>query len=235
MCDVCSENARYKCGTCGKAQYCSNHCQKVHFDKSHFFHCGERASSTSDDGSSPVSKKELAQLLAKAIEYLREPLKPHSEKTKVAVFQQAIEKCNGDAMEARIVYELVLTGLESHARMERSRIVLEYIFNKMGMHEKSIAQMETLNKSFYALQQKIAMAFIKDFQDIPNVADYLEKCQVILRTICTLLSASQGENVPEATSEETEKMLAEFFVNLFKSNFEHNEYLSKQSEERMKK
>lgn len=209
MCDVCAKPVKLICGACTKTQYCSDECRIVHRDNSHFFHC---------DGQKSTAEMPLAELLKKAMAYLQSPIKVDLPD----LHQVALKKCDGNLVNARVVYEMAGAAIKNLKAIQRTNEVFSYILKHVGVQDKVIQEINKLKNEHLQLQQRIGLAFIKQSADMLNVPKYLEEANALMRTISWLIHTALNKAMPQESEDELDDQVAEFLVTVMEQEYKRD-------------
>lgn len=166
----------------------------------------------SNIGLQPKTSSNVGQVLENALRRLEQPIGQLPETEKNRLFKLAFEKCNRNAAEARAVYELAVKAIYNQARIDRSKSVMKYVLEEIGVGTGIAKKIIKLQDEHVKLQEKIAMACIqKSEADIMRIPDIVDECSAITRTISLLLTTSLKL---EEVDEDIEKDVANFFIRM---------------------
>lgn len=168
------------------------------------------------------TKETFEEHVQRALEELRTPIVVNIPNLHTI----ALEECNGNVEEARVVYEMAGAAIRNLKEIERLDSVFQSLMRHAGIGEKALKQVLALKNEHLQLQQKIGVAMVtKELSEVAKIPKYMEDCDVIMRTLLWLISASMGKAFPQSTEEDINDQVAEFLVGYMEFEFKHKEVL----------
>lgn len=210
MCDECQGPASHQCSLCKVAKYCSEEC----FNKRHSTQC--IAGRGAGDEDTETAGEKLVDVIRDALKESQQAPPPLSDEKRARVYKRALAKCNDDMNEAAVISEIVFEALQSQYEIDRSNRLLQHVLQSAGISKNVIDIIKNTKEKCIALQEKIAMAFMRDFHDIVNVDRYMDEYTAQMQTVEFLIKSAFNKAYRPATVEEQEKHAANFIINVCK-------------------